>query len=146
MCGTGYRKERLVRFALTNGKTTRHGWGAQVSTQALHSARKTQIWWRSNGVQSSTAESGGAWVETRKARRKRILCALKTVFHVSLFTVKLSHILTNLQGISKHKFSHELAAFCHINTDAITLTRTPTQQAQAKDERHGGVQMLYLVR
>lgn len=97
-------------------------------------------------MQSSTAESGGAWVETRKARRKRILCALKTVFHVSLFTVKLSHILTNLQGISKHKFSHELAAFCHINTDAITLTRTPTQQAQAKDERHGGVQMLYLVR
>lgn len=81
-----------------------------------------------------------------KARRTHTHCALKTVFHVSLFTVKLPHILTNLQGISKHGFLHELAMFCHINIDAIILTRTPPQPAQSKDERHGSIQVLYLVR
>lgn len=31
-CRIGYRKERPQSFALTNGKTTRHGWVSQVST------------------------------------------------------------------------------------------------------------------
>lgn len=101
--------------------------------------------WRNHGAQAAPPRAGLPVREQHRARRKHVLCALKIVFHVSLFIAKL-HVLTNLQGIASCNFLHELAGLCRINIDTITLTRTSPQQTRSKGARHISFQMFYLVK
>lgn len=109
----------------------------KVAHKHLIQWRGYEVWWHNDG---GHAALGCLQWNNNKARRKHTLCALKIILHVSLFIAKLSRILTNLQGIPKHKFLHELAGFCHDTTDTITSTRTSPQQTRSKNERHGSFQ------
>lgn len=73
------------------------------------------------------------------------LCFENYISHSVIYSKTFSHPDKSAGHFLAH-FLHELAGFCCINTDTITLTWPSPQQTRSKDERHGSFQILCLVK